>query len=68
MKKEDTLFIQSRNTNFEEVEYIRKDALLEWIKHRMSIEQGFSDAIAEHGYKTALIDLMTEIKGNYGKD
>ena len=40
MKKQDTLIITSPQTNFEEIEFIRKNALLDWIKQQQSFEQG----------------------------
>lgn len=57
----DTIKICSRQTNFEEVEFIRKDALIEWAKNQMTFEQGFEDGEAEHGYKSALNDLINEL-------
>lgn len=42
-------------------EYIRKDDVIEWVKHRMSFEQGFESEDAEHGYKSALEDIISEI-------
>lgn len=58
MKEEDTLLICSPQTKFQEIEFIRKDALLEWIKRKMSFEQGFEDGETEYGYKYALEDLI----------
>lgn len=58
MKKQDTLIITSPQTNFEEIEFIRKNALLDWIKQQQSFEQGFADGDdAEYGYKCALKDI-----------
>ena len=56
MLKKDILLISSPQTDFEEVEFIRKDALLEWINYKMSFEQGF-----ESEYKSALEDLINAI-------
>lgn len=56
MLKKDILLISSQQTDFEEVEFIRKDALLEWINYKMSFEQGF-----EPEYKSALEDLINAI-------
>lgn len=56
MKKQDTLIITSPQTNFREIEFIRKNALLDWIKQQF--EQGFNDGDdAEYGYKHALKDI-----------
>ena len=58
MKKQDTLIITSPQTNFGEIEFIRKNALLDWIKTKLSYEQGFDDGDdAEYGYKYALKDI-----------
>jgi len=57
MKKQDTLIITSPQTNFEEIEFIRKNALLDWIKQQLSFEQGFNDGEAEYGYKNALEEM-----------
>lgn len=57
MKKQDTLIITSPQTNFEETEFIRKNALLDWIKQQLSFEQGFNDGEAEYGYKNALEEM-----------
>ncbi len=57
MKKQDTLIITSPQTNFEEIEFIRKNALLDWIKRQLSFEQGFDDGEAEYGYKNALKEM-----------
>lgn len=57
MKKQDTLIIISPQTNFEEIEFIRKNALLDWIKQQLSFEQGFNDGEAEYGYKNALEEM-----------
>ena len=61
MTKEDTVMFCSRQSNFEEVEFIRKNAVIEWAKYKMSFEQGFEDGEAEYGYKTALEDLINEL-------
>ena len=61
MNKNDTLIIESSQTNFEEIEFIRKDAIIEWTKYRMSFEQGFQTGEAERGYKFALEDLINEV-------
>lgn len=61
MKKQDTLIITSPQTNFEEIEFIRKKALLDWIKQQLSFEQGFNDGEAEYGYKNALKDIENYI-------
>ena len=50
MKRQDILIITSPQTNFEEIEFIRKDALLDWIKQQLSFEQ-------EYGYKTTLEEI-----------
>ena len=42
------------------IEYIRKDALLEWAEEH-NCEQGFDDGGAEHGYKKAIRDLISKI-------
>lgn len=57
MEKQDTLLIISQQTNFEEVEFVRKEALLDWIKAKLSYEQGFASGEAEYGYKDALNDM-----------
>lgn len=57
MKKQDTLIITSPQTNFEEIEFIRKKALLDWIKTKLSYERGFVDSKTEYGYKYALKDM-----------
>lgn len=57
MKRLDTLLITSPQTNFQEIEFIRKDALLDWIKTKLSYEQGFTDGEAEYGYRDALKDV-----------
>ena len=57
MKKQDTLIIISPQTNFEEIEFIQKNALLDWIKQQLSFEQGFNDGEVEYGYKHALKDM-----------
>lgn len=57
MKKQDTLIIISPQTNFEEIEFVRKNALLDWIKQQLSFEQGFNDGEAEYGYKNALEEM-----------
>jgi uncharacterized protein YutD len=57
MTKQDTLIIISPQTNFEETEFIRKNALLDWIKQQLSFEQGFDDSEAKYGYKNALEDI-----------
>ena len=61
MKKQDTLIITSPQTNFKEIEFIRKSALLDWIKQQLSFEQGFNDGEAEYGYKNALKDIENYI-------
>lgn len=50
-----------RAANSESVAYIRKDALLKWVKDKLSYEQGFDDGGAEHGYRTALKDLIEKL-------
>ncbi len=57
MKKQDTLIIISPQTNFEEIEFVRKNALLDWIKQQLSFEQGFDDGEAEYGHKNALEEM-----------
>lgn len=57
MKREDMLLIQSPQTKFKEIEFIRKDTLLDWAKRQMSFEQGFKSGEAERGYRFALEDL-----------
>ena len=57
MEKQDTLLIISPQTNFEEIEFVRKDALLDWIKTKFFSEQGFASGEAEYGYKDALNDM-----------
>lgn len=57
MRKQDTLLIISAQTNFEEIEFVRKEALLDWIKTKLSYKQGFADGEAEYGYKDALKDM-----------
>ena len=57
MKKQDTLIITSPQTNFEETEFIRKNALLDWIEQQLSFEQGFDDSETKYGYKNALEDI-----------
>lgn len=57
MKAEDTLIITSRQTNFEETEFIRKNALLDWIKQQLSFEQGFDNYYVQYGYKKALEEM-----------
>ena len=41
MNKNDTLMIVSPQTNFMEIEFIRKESIIEWAKYQMSFEQGF---------------------------
>ena len=55
MERQDTLLIISPQTNFEEIEFIRKDALLDWIKTKLSNEQGYSNGVV--GYKDTLKDM-----------
>ena len=62
MKGIDTLLIISPQTNFEEKEFIRKDALLDWIKRKLSFEQGYESGEAECAYKDALEDLINYLK------
>lgn len=63
MKKQDTLIITSPQTNFEEIEFIRKNALLDWIKQQFG--QGFNDGDgAEYGYKHALEEIKNYLN-NY---
>lgn len=57
MKKQDTLLITSPQTNFEEIEFIRKNALLDWIEQQLYFEQGFNNDEAEYGYNNALEDM-----------
>ena len=64
MDKRDTLVITSPQTKFEETEFIRKNALLDWIKTKLSYEQGFDDGEAEHGYREALKDIENYINKN----
>ena len=64
MEAKDILLVQSSRTNFKNVEFIRKDALLDWIKEQLSSEQGFEDGETERGYKEALKDLMKYINKN----
>lgn len=64
MKAKDILVINSSRTDFKDVKFICKDALLDWIKQQLSSEQGFEDGEAEHGYKEALKDLMEYINKN----
>lgn len=62
MEKQDTLLIISPQTNFEETEFIRKDALLDWIKTKFYCEQGYTSGEAEYGYKDALKDMEKYIR------
>jgi len=64
MDKRDTLVITSPQTKFEGTEFIRKNALLDWIKTKLSYEQGFDDGEAEHGYREALKDIENYINKN----
>lgn len=43
------------------ISYIRKDALLEWAR-KHQCEQGFEDGEAEHGYQSAIQDLIKHIE------
>ena len=61
MKKEDSLLIQSSLTSFEEVEFVRKNALLDWAESQMRIEHGYESGEAECGYKDALMDMVNFI-------
>ncbi len=64
MDKRDTLVVTSPQTKFEKTEFIRKNALLDWIKTKLSYEQGFDDGEAEHGYREALKDVENYINKN----
>lgn len=44
-----------------QAEYIRKDALAEWLKNQMSFEQGYSTGEAERAYRFALNDVIDKI-------
>ena len=58
MEKQDTLIIISPQTNFEEIEFVRKEALLDWIETKIFSEQGYASGEAEYGYKDALKDMV----------
>ena len=45
----------------DDIEYLRKDALLEWANSEMSHEQGYTTEDAECAYRHALQDLVTKI-------
>lgn len=47
-----------------DIEFIRKDALLDWIKTKLSYEQGYADGEAECGYKDALKDVENYLNAN----
>lgn len=64
MKEIDTLLITSPQTNFQKIEFIRKDALLDWIKQQSSFKHGFEDGDAEHGYMEALKDIENYLNKN----
>ena len=61
MNKNDTLIIVSPQTNFEEIEFIRKESIIEWAKYQMYFEQGFETGEAERGYRFALEDLIDKL-------
>lgn len=50
--------------NQEDKEFIRKDALLDWIKTKLSYEQGYADGEAECGYRDALKDVENYLNAN----
>ena len=52
----DKIIIESPQTNFEKVEFIRKNALLDWINKQMSLTD-----YVEHGYRVALEELRKYI-------
>jgi len=52
----DKIIIESPQTNFEKVEFIRKNALLDWINKQMSLTDD-----VEHGYRVALEELRKYI-------
>lgn len=52
------MLIQTCLTDFAQVEFVRKEALIEWVKKKISTEQGFESGEAEYGYKSALEDLI----------
>jgi hypothetical protein len=62
MRKQDTLLIISAQTNFEEIEFVRKEALLDWIKTKLSNRQEFTSGEAEYGYKNALKDMENYLR------
>jgi hypothetical protein len=62
MRKQDTLLIISAQTNFEEIEFVRKEALLDWIKTKLSNRQEFASGEAEYGYKNALKDMENYLR------
>ncbi len=47
----------------EGIEYLRKDALLEWASDRLGMvsDLGFDDGDVEHGYIRALQDLIDKL-------
>lgn len=70
MKAPDKIYIQQDMINNipleqkefdDDVEYIRKYAILEWAK-KHQCEQGFEDGEAEHGYQVAIRDLIRDIE------
>lgn len=54
MRPQDTLIITSPQTKFKEIEFVRKNALLDWIEQQLSSEQGFDDDDVQYGYEYAL--------------
>lgn len=72
MKAPDKIYIQPNahdrwfegnmpNDNF--VEYIRKDALMEWTSNMLGqvSDMGFDDGDVEHGYTRALQDVIDKL-------
>lgn len=51
------------NPKIANVEYIRKDALIEWASNRLGqvSDMGFDDGDVEHGYTRALQDIIDKI-------
>lgn len=68
MKAQDTLIITSRQTNFKQIEFIRKNALLDWIKERLSYEEVFDDEDVQYGYEYALKEMQNYLNKNGEED
>lgn len=54
----------TKRSSDEDIKYIRTDALLDWIKNKLSYEQGYTDGEAECGYRDALKDVENYLNVN----